>query len=109
MGKAVGDLEMGKKPVPWDEPRTTADIGDLEVGLGGMLGEKEGRVNHASPDVSQDELSPEHVKGRAGMHSRNSSWNPRAGTSESVDSNSVQTSPTEEANGGGHVTTSGAH
>ncbi|VAI74417.1 unnamed protein product [Triticum turgidum subsp. durum] len=109
MGKAVGDLEMGKKPAPWDEPRTTADIGDLEVGLGGMLDEKEGRVTHASPDVSRDQLSPELVEGRAGMHSRHSSWDPRAETSESVNSNSVQTAPTEETNGGGHVTTSGAH
>ncbi|XBI09651.1 hypothetical protein VPH35_137157 [Triticum aestivum] len=108
MGKAVADLEMGKKPAPWDEPRTTADVGDLEVGLGGMLDEKEGRLTHASPDVSRDELSLELVEGRAGMHSRHSSWDPRAETSESVNSNSVQTAPTEEANGSGHVTTSGA-
>lgn len=101
MGKPVGDLEMGRKPLSWDEPRTAADISDLEVGMGGMLDAKEGRVTHVSPDVSQDELSPELVEGRAGMHSRRSSWERRAGSLGSVDSNSLQTVTVEEANGGG--------
>ena len=109
MGKPVRDLEMGRKPPSWDEPRTAADISDLEVGLGGMLDAKEGRLTHVSPDVSQDELSPEIVEGRAGMHSMRSSWERRAGALGSVDSNSPQTAPAEEANGCGHVTTSGTH
>lgn len=109
MGKPVGDLEMGKKPLSWDEPMTIADISDLEVGLGGMLDEKEGRVLHASPNVSRDELSPELVEGRAGIYSRCSSFDPRGGSLESVDMNSVQPAPAEESNGGGHVTMSGAH
>jgi len=73
MGKPIGDLEMGRKPVAWDEPRTAADIRDLEAGLEGMFDEKEGRIAHASPDLSRDELSAELVEGRAGMHSRQSS------------------------------------
>uniref|UniRef100_A0ACD6ADG8 Uncharacterized protein n=1 Tax=Avena sativa TaxID=4498 RepID=A0ACD6ADG8_AVESA len=109
MGKPVGDLEMGRKPVGWDEPRTAADISDLEVGLGGMLDEKEGRGTHASPNVSQDGFSPEVVEGRAGMHSRQSSWDPRAGSFGSVDSNSLQTKPAEEANAVGDAISSGAH
>jgi palmitoyltransferase ZDHHC9/14/18 len=108
MGKPVGDLEMGRKPVSWDEPRTAADISDLEVGLGGMLDGKEGRVTHASPNLSQEEFSPELVEGRAGMHSRRSSWYRRAGSLGSVDSNTLQTDPAEEANVGVHATTSGA-
>ena len=78
MGKPIGDLEMGRKPVAWDEPRTAADIRDLEAGLEGMFDEKEGRIAHASPDLSRDELSAELVEGRAGMHSRQSSWAQRA-------------------------------
>jgi palmitoyltransferase ZDHHC9/14/18 len=109
MGKPVGDLEMGRKPVAWDEPRMAADISDLEVGLGGMLDEKEGRVTHVSPNLSQDGFSPELVEGRAGMHSRRSSWDRRTGSLGSVDSNSLQTNPAEAANAGGHATTSGAH
>jgi len=109
MGKPVGDLEMGRKPVSWDEPRTAADISDLEAGLGGMLDEKEGRVTHVSPNVSQDGFSPELVEGRAGMHSRRSSWDRRAGSLGSVDSNYLQTNPAEEANADGHATMSGAH
>jgi len=109
MGKPVGDLEMGRKPVGWDEPRTAADISDLEVGLGGMLDEKEGRVTHASPNVSQDGFSPELVEGRAGMHSRRSSWDHSAGSLGSEDSNSLQTKPAEEANAVGHAASSVAH
>lgn len=90
MGKPVGDLEMGRKPVPWDEPRTAADIRDLEAGLGGFLDEKEGRLTHASPDLSRDDLPADLMKGRAGTHSRRSSWVNRTGTSESVDSMNAQ-------------------
>ncbi|KAF0900026.1 hypothetical protein E2562_026265 [Oryza meyeriana var. granulata] len=90
MGKPVGDLEMGRKPVPWDEPRTAADIRDLEVGLGGFLDEKEGRLTHASPDLSRDDLPADLMEGRAGTHSRRSSWVHRTGTSESVDSMNAQ-------------------
>ncbi|XP_062195721.1 probable protein S-acyltransferase 7 isoform X3 [Phragmites australis] len=102
MGKPVGDLEMGRKPVAWDEPRTAADISDLEASLGGMFDEKQGRIAHASPDLSRDDLSAEFMEGRAGMHSRQSSWVHRTGTSDSVDSIAVQMA-TAEANGGNHV------
>ncbi|KAL5232457.1 hypothetical protein ABZP36_031233 [Zizania latifolia] len=109
IGKPVGDLEMSRKPVPWDEPRTAADIRDLEAGLGGLLDEKEGRITHASPDLSRDDLPAELMEGRAGMHSRQSSWVHRTGTSESVDSISLQMDALGEANGSDHITNSGAH
>jgi palmitoyltransferase ZDHHC9/14/18 len=28
-GRAVGDIERGRKPVAWDEPRMAAKINDL--------------------------------------------------------------------------------
>ncbi|KAG8057333.1 hypothetical protein GUJ93_ZPchr0002g24068 [Zizania palustris] len=99
MGKPVGDLELGRKPVSWDEPRSAADIRDLEVGLGGLLDEKEGRIAHASPDLSREAIPVELVEGRAGMHSRRSSWGHRSGTSESMDSIAAQMG-TGEANWG---------
>ncbi|KAL5205348.1 hypothetical protein ABZP36_033557 [Zizania latifolia] len=112
MGKPVGDLELGRKPVSWDEPRSADDISDLEVGLDGLLDEKEGRIAHASPDLSREALRVELVEGRAGMHSRRSSWGHRSGTSESMDSIAVQMG-TGEANWGsissGHGTTSSTH
>ncbi|RCV32028.1 hypothetical protein SETIT_6G225400v2 [Setaria italica] len=105
MGKPIGDLEMGRKPVPWDEPRTAADIRDLEAGLGGMFEEKEGRIAHASPDMSRDELPVEFVDGRAGMHSRESSW-VRRGTDEFEASMAAFGL---EADGGNSVARTGTH
>jgi palmitoyltransferase ZDHHC9/14/18 len=92
MGKPMGDLEMGRKPVSWDEPRTAADITDLEAGLGGMFDEKEaGRVTHASPDLSRDrdDIPVELMEGGVGMHSRHSGWVNRTGTSDSADTHRV--------------------
>ncbi|XP_066392314.1 probable protein S-acyltransferase 7 [Miscanthus floridulus] len=45
MGRAVGDIEMGRKPVAWDEPRMAAEIGDLGVGLSNLLEDKDGRFS----------------------------------------------------------------
>ncbi|CAO2162597.1 unnamed protein product [Urochloa humidicola] len=109
MGKPIGDLEMGRKPVPWDEPRTAADIRDLEAGLGGMFEEKEGRIAHASPDLSRDELPVEFVEGRTGMHSRQSSWVRTGG--EEIDAMAVQWAAerTRAAAGGNNVARTGTH
>jgi palmitoyltransferase ZDHHC9/14/18 len=111
MGKPVGDFDLGRKPISWDEPRSAADIRDLEVGLGGLLDEKEGRAGmHTSPDFSRE--TPEFMEGRVGMHSRRSSWGHRSGTSESMDSMAVQMGTGESHWGsisGVHGTTSGTH
>lgn len=105
MGKPIGDLEMGRKPVaPWDEPRTAADIRDLETGLGGMFDEKEGRVAHASPDLSRD-LPAEFVEGRSGMHSRQSSWVQRAG--DAFEASMVQMANARTAEASNNVAPSG--
>ncbi|CAL5013749.1 unnamed protein product [Urochloa decumbens] len=109
MGKPIGDLEMGRKPVPWDEPRTAADIRDLEAGLGGMFEEKEGRIAHASPDLSRDELPVEFVEGRTGIHSRQSSW-VRTGREE-IDAMAVQWAAerAKATAGGNSVAQNGTH
>lgn len=57
MGRAVGDIEMGRKPVAWDEPRMAAEIGDLGAGLSNLLEDKDGRFSSASPDLSRDALA----------------------------------------------------
>ena len=105
MGKPIGDLEMGRKlVVPWDEPRTAADIRDLEAGLGGMFDEKEGRVAHASPDLSRD-LPAEFVEGRSGMHSRQSSWVQRGG--DAIEASAVQMANARTAEASNNVAWSG--
>uniref|UniRef100_A0A0E0JT03 S-acyltransferase n=1 Tax=Oryza punctata TaxID=4537 RepID=A0A0E0JT03_ORYPU len=57
MGRAIGDIEMGRKPVAWDEPRMAAEIGDLGAGLSNLLEDKDGRFRNASPDLSRDALA----------------------------------------------------
>ncbi|ONM03354.1 putative protein S-acyltransferase 7 [Zea mays] len=106
MGKpTIGELEMGRKPVvPWDEPRTAADIRDLEAGFGGMFDEKEGRVAHASPDLSRD-LPAEFVEGRTGMHSRQSSWVQRGG--DASEASALQMATVHTAEDSNHVPWSG--
>ncbi|XP_072992679.1 probable protein S-acyltransferase 7 [Typha latifolia] len=78
MGKAIGGLEMARKPVSWVEPRTAADIRDLETGFGGMLDEKDGRFGEASPELSRETLSLDGLVGQAAMNQRRSSWGRRS-------------------------------
>ncbi|XP_072969895.1 probable protein S-acyltransferase 7 [Typha angustifolia] len=82
MGRAVGDLEMGRKPVAWDEARAATDINDLEAGLGSMLDEKDHRTGEASPDLGRGPLPPEGLESRAQLHPRRSSWGRRSGSWE---------------------------
>jgi palmitoyltransferase ZDHHC9/14/18 len=82
MGRAVGDIEMGRKPVAWDEPRMAAEIGDLGAGLSNLLEDKDGRFRTTSPDLSCDTLAvggglEEH--GSSAMNPGRSSWGVEAG------------------------------
>lgn len=82
MGRAVGDIEMGRKPVAWDEPRMAAEIGDLGAGLSNLLEDKDGRFRTTSPDLSRDALAvggglEEH--GSSAMNPGRSSWGVEAG------------------------------
>ncbi|BAD88041.1 putative zisp [Oryza sativa Japonica Group] len=81
MGRAVGDIEMGRKPVAWDEPRMAADIGDLGAGLGNLLEDKDGRFRSASPDLSRDALAIGGLddQGSSVMNPGRTSWGVEAG------------------------------
>ncbi|CAD6235201.1 unnamed protein product [Miscanthus lutarioriparius] len=82
MGRAVGDIEMGRKPVAWDEPRMAAEIGDLGAGLSNLLEDKDGRFRSASPDLSRDALAVGgglEEQGSSVMNRGRSSWGVEAG------------------------------
>ncbi|KAK6261991.1 hypothetical protein QUC31_007807 [Theobroma cacao] len=70
-GKAVGDIEMGRKPV-WDE--ALGEAGDHEGQLSGDGMDKDSGLPDVSPDLSRI-LPPESIEGRGVMnHPRRSSW-----------------------------------
>ncbi|XVF11467.1 hypothetical protein REPUB_Repub08aG0030200 [Reevesia pubescens] len=71
-GKAIGDIEMGRKPV-WDE--ALREIGDYDEGqLSGDSVDKDSGLPDVSPDLSRI-LPPENTEGRGVMHHpRRSSW-----------------------------------
>ncbi|XP_040379950.1 probable protein S-acyltransferase 7 isoform X1 [Oryza brachyantha] len=81
MGRAVGDIEMGRKPVAWDEPRMAAEIGDLGAGLSNLLEDKDGRFRNASPDLSRDALAVGGLdeQGSSVMQPGRTSWGVEAG------------------------------
>ncbi|KAL5220588.1 hypothetical protein ABZP36_025301 [Zizania latifolia] len=81
MGRAVGDIEMGRKPVAWDEPRMAAEIGDLGAGLSNLLEDKDGRFRNASPDLSRDALAIGGLddEGSSVMDPGRTSWGVEAG------------------------------
>uniref|UniRef100_K3XIB6 S-acyltransferase n=2 Tax=Setaria italica TaxID=4555 RepID=K3XIB6_SETIT len=82
MGRAVGDIEMGRKPVAWDEPRMAAEIGDLGAGLSNLLEDKDGRFRSASPDLSRDALAVGgglEEQGSSAMNPGRTSWGVEAG------------------------------
>lgn len=83
MGRLVGDLEIGRKPVTWDDARTGTD-NDLQAGLSGtnILDDKNGRFGDISPDLSREVPSTERSEGRATFHPRRSSWGRRNGSWE---------------------------
>ncbi|XP_010926776.1 probable protein S-acyltransferase 7 isoform X2 [Elaeis guineensis] len=84
MGKLVGDLEMGRKPVTWDEARTGTDVNDLQAGLSdtNILDDKNGALGDISPDLSREVLPTERFEGRAAFHPRRSSWGRTSGSWE---------------------------
>ncbi|RRT49318.1 hypothetical protein B296_00052492 [Ensete ventricosum] len=76
MGKAVGDIEMGRKPVTWDELRAVTQVGDLEEGLSNrnIADDKDGELGEVSPDLSREVLASGSVEVQATTHHRLSSW-----------------------------------
>ncbi|XP_058103046.1 probable protein S-acyltransferase 7 [Magnolia sinica] len=80
MGKAVGDLEMGRKAT-WGE--AGAGMSNFEGGFNGNgLDNKDAGFGDASPDLSQTEIPMEGMEARAGIHPRRSSWGRKSGSWE---------------------------
>ncbi|KAJ4961757.1 hypothetical protein NE237_021667 [Protea cynaroides] len=79
MGKAVGDIEMGRKPV-WGE--AGAGIGDFEGQLSrnNGLDNKDGEFGNASPGLNRS-LPTESTEGHT-IHPRRSSWGRKSGSWE---------------------------
>lgn len=84
MRKRIGDLEMCRKPVPWDEGRIGADVNELQAGLSDTdsLDDKNGGFGDAFPDLSRESHLIEGFQGHAALHSRRSSWGHRSGSWE---------------------------
>ncbi|XP_018686533.1 probable protein S-acyltransferase 7 isoform X2 [Musa acuminata AAA Group] len=76
MGKAVSDIEMGRKPVTWDELRAITQIGDLEEGLhnANIEDDKVRELGEASTDLSREAVSTRSMEVQAALHDRRSSW-----------------------------------
>ncbi|URD83036.1 DHHC palmitoyltransferase [Musa troglodytarum] len=85
MGRAVGDIEMGRKPVTWDELRAVTQGGDLEEGLSSrnMVDDKDSELSEISPDLRREFLSTRGVEVQAALHHRRSSWG-RGGSWETM-------------------------
>ncbi|KAL6006449.1 putative protein S-acyltransferase 7 [Asimina triloba] len=80
MGKAVEDLEMGRKAT-WGE--AGAGMSDLEGELNGDDGlDNKDTFGNASPDLSHTSIPIEGMDGRAGVHPRRSSWGRKSGSWE---------------------------
>ncbi|RWW75936.1 hypothetical protein BHE74_00015988, partial [Ensete ventricosum] len=75
MGKALGDIEMGRKPLSWDEARVLAYVGDFEEGINDtkMLDAMNG-LGDLSPDLNKEALPPWAVVGRTPLHTTYSSY-----------------------------------
>ncbi|XP_042498027.1 probable protein S-acyltransferase 7 [Macadamia integrifolia] len=79
MGKAVGDIEMGRKPV-WGESGAGFDDFDGSLSRNSVLDSKDGGFGDASPDLSRT-VPADATEGHA-QHPRSSSWGRRSGSWE---------------------------
>lgn len=78
MGKVVRDIEMGRKPVAWDD----SGEGEIEVGMSNeMSSNKDYGSNDASTEVNPGYHS-EGVEGRVAGNGSRSSWGRRSGSWE---------------------------
>ncbi|KAJ7013754.1 probable protein S-acyltransferase 7 isoform X1 [Populus alba] len=77
MGKAVGDIEMGRKTV-WGDMSAMAD-GEGQPANNDRLNIKDGELGELSPDVR---TTVDEVGDRGGLHPRRSSWGRKSGSWE---------------------------
>ncbi|KAG6505147.1 probable protein S-acyltransferase 7 isoform X1 [Zingiber officinale] len=75
MGKAIGDIEMGRKPVTWDELRAVTQVGEHEEGLSNrnVMEDKDGELTEASPNLSREAFETD-TEVQPTLHHRRSSW-----------------------------------
>lgn len=74
--EAIGDIEMGRKPV-WDE--ASGDVSDYEGQHSVDYSDKDSRLPDVSPDLSRM-LPPDNTEGRGvTRHPRRSSWGRNSG------------------------------
>lgn len=75
VGKAVGDIEMGRKPVTWDELRAVTQVGENEEGLSSrnMMDDKDGEFSEDSPDLSREAFTTG-MEVQPTLHHRRLSW-----------------------------------
>lgn len=77
MGKAVDDIEMGRKTV-WGDMAPGADHGEGQLG-DTRTNVKEGELGELSPDIR---TTVDEAVDRAGIHPRRSSWGRKSGSWE---------------------------
>ncbi|KAG6488499.1 hypothetical protein ZIOFF_049742 [Zingiber officinale] len=75
VGKAVGDIEMDRKPVTWDELRAVTQVGENEEGLSSrnMMDDKDGELSEPSPNLSREAFTGG-MEVQPTRHHRRSSW-----------------------------------
>lgn len=75
MGKAVDDIEMGRKTV-WGDINPGADLSEGQLTSNDRVNVKDGELPELSPDIrtTVDEGD------RAGLHPRRSSWGRKSGS-----------------------------
>lgn len=85
MGRGIGDIEMGRKPISWEEARSFAHLDDLEGATNNpkMSDEKDDAPGHdMSPNLSKESFPPESAEGQTIYHPRRSSRGRRSGSWE---------------------------
>ncbi|KAF3435285.1 hypothetical protein FNV43_RR22372 [Rhamnella rubrinervis] len=78
MGKAVEDIEMGRKTV-WGDMGAGADNFEGQLNNNDRLNIKDGELGEVSPDIR---TTVDDIGDRAGMHPRRSSWGRKSGSWE---------------------------
>lgn len=78
MGKAVEDIEMGRKTV-WGDMGAGADNYEGQLNNNDRLNIKDGELSEVSPDIR---TTVDDIGDRAGMHPRRSSWGRKSGSWE---------------------------
>ncbi|XP_050270705.1 probable protein S-acyltransferase 7 [Quercus robur] len=78
MGKAVEDIEMGRKTV-WEDMAAGADNCEAQLNSNDRMNIKDGELGEIAPDIRTTVDAPGE---RAGIHPRRSSWGRKSGSWE---------------------------